>query len=56
MSLLNYITHASCSGGRCFTRWVGDRLSCARFTVPFEKVKVIFTIEQAVKVQRGKEV
>jgi hypothetical protein len=51
-SLLNCITHASCSGGRYFTRWVGDGLSCVRFTVHFEKVEVKFAIEQAMKIQR----
>ena len=53
-SMLNCITHASCSDGRCFTRWVGDRLSCVRFAVHFEKFKVKFTIGQAVRVQRGR--
>jgi len=60
-SMMNYITHASCLGGRCFTRWVGDLLPCVRctvpfvrFTVPFEKANVKFTIEQAVKARRGR--
>jgi hypothetical protein len=53
-SLSNYITHASFSGCRCFTRWVGDRLSCVRFTVHFEKLMVKFNIKQAVKFQRGR--